>query len=73
MNWLCPKCKTKSSTHFQRCSWCGSPKPPEENIAEKQIKDQQESFLNKSIQKALNRMTHQQKVRMWRWMEDNVI
>lgn len=72
MTWLCSKCHTKIRNDRAVCSWCGQPRPAP-NQAEKEKEDHKNHFLEASIVKAVSKLNYQGKVRLWRWMEDNLI
>lgn len=71
MNWLCPKCKTKTADQFNRCSFCGAARPivPTEQI----LQEQTELRLKQNLHRAIDGLNSHQIKKAWQLLEDHIL
>ena len=74
-SWLCTKCNTRNARHVKRCSFCSNPRPTDEQIKviEQVIADKTEGKTKQDVHNAIEKLTPPQCMRLWRWMEDNLL
>lgn len=69
-SWLCKKCNTWIDIERPKCSFCGAAR--EAAIAEASP-NPEDVKLTRALHDAIERMNYGQKVKTWRWLEDNII
>lgn len=75
-SWYCPKCKTYNATNANRCAFCATPKPANPMNREQVEADKANSTndqVTRDLHVAIDRLPYQAKIRIWRWMEDNIL
>ena len=73
MTWKCIKCGIKSDEQHTNCSFCGAPKPVAGATREVKEQESNDNKLRRSIQRAVANMDYHRLMRLWRWMEDNIL
>lgn len=71
--WQCNKCRTNNRQTNTQCSWCNAPKPPPEEDGRIVNAEAAEVKLTQSLHNAIEKMNHKTQLRVWRWLEDNII
>lgn len=71
--WKCPKCSILNAANITRCSWCSCPKPADVDAVQREATERVHNNLQTSIHDAVEKMSHAQRVMLWRWMEDNIL
>jgi hypothetical protein len=67
--WRCLKCNSTNSLSIPRCSFCSEPRPGTDVNVKQQVLDK----LTKDLHNAIEKLSPQQKQKMWRWLEDNLL
>jgi len=67
------KCGIGNDTNITRCSFCSAPKPADPLAREKQEQISNTEKLKLTLHNAIEKMNHNQRTNVWRWMEDNVL
>jgi len=71
--WFCPKCSSWNENEKSRCSFCSNPKPIIAVIPKAIIEEQNNNDLTQQLHNAIEKMSPQQKRKLFRWLEDNVL
>jgi len=69
--WHCTGCNTWNESRITRCSFCSKPKPIQDSSVD--VPSQDEGRVTQSLHTAIENMSYGQKVKTWRWLEDNII
>jgi hypothetical protein len=72
MPWKCIKCGIGNDTNITRCSFCSEPQPPK-GAREKKEVSHNEDKTRMSLHAIIEKLHHKQRVRLFRWMEDNIL
>jgi len=72
-NWKCMKCKCTNRYDISRCSFCVEPRPADDQLQAKKDAQSTETKLETTIHNEVSKMSHNARVRLYRWMEDNII
>jgi hypothetical protein len=70
MSWKC-QCQVNNADNITRCAMCGKPREigeMKETDATKTIEN-----LTRALHNAIERLSPDQKMRVWRWLENNII
>ena len=68
--WLCTKCHSRNNIDRANCGFCSAPKPEVNQNTNESI---EANKLSQAIHIAVDKMNHMQRLRVWRWLEDNII
>ena len=70
--WFCPKCKTWNENEKTRCSWCSAPQPA--NTAQvTESANSEDIKITQLLHNTIEKLNYRSKVKLWRWLEDNLI
>ena len=68
--WKCPKCNTLNQPQVTRCSWCSAQMPKE---GEPSGGNNKNARITQLLHQSIEKMSYPQKVKAWKWLEDNII
>lgn len=71
MSWKCSRCHVLVADYINRCSFCSKPR---EMVEDKRSDEEMKTeSVTKALHSAIDRLSPQQKNRLWSWLESNMI